>query len=163
MPTKWRKGAPVVGHARRVKTGLRGGEVMGPKKYENVGKSQPLLIVIGPIVCPRPRVRLPTHGAQQLEASAQDGELGGVQLQRRLGRPAGGAGLVSWAGVVSWAGCQLSGAPRRLTWGVQRRRMSTDLRTCPGRSQLTNTPRAQLTDLRTVPSPEQGTSVSTRS
>eukprot|EP01047_Picozoa_sp_COSAG01_P004811 COSAG01_NODE_160_length_23692_cov_9.703599_17_plen_71_part_00 len=53
------------------------------------------------------------------------------------------AGLVSWVGVVRWAGCQLSGAPRRLTWGVQRRRMSTDLRT--------------------VPSPEQGTSVSTRS
>eukprot|EP01047_Picozoa_sp_COSAG01_P004810 COSAG01_NODE_160_length_23692_cov_9.703599_16_plen_75_part_00 len=66
-------------HARGVKTGA-GVEVMGPGKYEKVGKSQSVLIVIDPSICPCPRMRLPTHGAQQLEASAQDGELGGVQV-----------------------------------------------------------------------------------
>jgi hypothetical protein len=33
---------------------------MGPAKYENVGKSQPVLVMVNPIVSPRP-LRCTTH------------------------------------------------------------------------------------------------------
>jgi hypothetical protein len=33
-----------------------GGEIMGPGNYENVGKSQPVLIVINPMISPRTRM-----------------------------------------------------------------------------------------------------------
>eukprot|EP01047_Picozoa_sp_COSAG01_P089486 COSAG01_NODE_21575_length_895_cov_2.405779_1_plen_100_part_10 len=72
---------------------------MGPPNYENVGKSQPVLIVINPMISPRISVQV--SGARELEAAkvrqavetaGGAGAAGAGKQQREGGgRPRGGS------------------------------------------------------------------------
>jgi hypothetical protein len=42
------------------------GEMMGPGKYESVGKSQPVLVMINPMISPRIRTVDSSDGADRL-------------------------------------------------------------------------------------------------
>jgi hypothetical protein len=73
---------------------------MGPGKYENVGKSQPDLIVINPILSPRTRINRHARGTPPSSAVRVGGGGGGAS-QIRNGR---GESWVSWVQlfIASW-------------------------------------------------------------
>jgi hypothetical protein len=74
---------------------------MGPGKYENVGKSQPDLLVINPILSPRTRINRHARGTPPSSAVRVGGGGGGAS-QIRNGR---GESWVSWVQlfIASWS------------------------------------------------------------